>query len=247
MNCRGRHIACQVRRPKRLPYNRISITPRYPPDPRSKSRSAHVGAGASINLDRFAFLDEERNIDFLSSLERGGLRDITCGIAAQAFRRFDNLQINRRREFNLNRLALRIKDLQGQIFHEVIFGIADQVFLQRDGVVRLWIDEVISVAILITKFELFSLDLDQLHLISRTKPDISAFAGVDVADNRLDKRAQISRRSMMHFEHNGCVAIVFYGHSPAKIVGCGHVWLVKSSKRGTRSLHAVGARATARR
>jgi hypothetical protein len=27
---------------------------------------------------------------------------------------------------------------------------------------------------------------------------------------------------MMNFEHNGGVAIVFYGHSSAKIVGCGH-------------------------
>ena len=27
---------------------------------------------------------------------------------------------------------------------------------------------------------------------------------------------------MMHFEHNGGVAIVFYRHSPAEIVSCGH-------------------------
>src|SRR5262249_17772028 len=55
------------------------------------SRPAHVGAGASIDLNRFAFLDEERNVDLLSSLERGRLGDIARSIAAQAFRRFDNL------------------------------------------------------------------------------------------------------------------------------------------------------------
>jgi hypothetical protein len=27
---------------------------------------------------------------------------------------------------------------------------------------------------------------------------------------------------MMDFEHNGGVAVVFYGHSSAKIVSCGH-------------------------
>jgi hypothetical protein len=27
---------------------------------------------------------------------------------------------------------------------------------------------------------------------------------------------------MMDFEHNGGVAIVFYRHSPAEIVSCGH-------------------------
>ena len=51
-----------------------------------ESRAPHVGAGASIDLDRFAFLDEERNVDFLSSFERGGLGDIARSIAAQTFR-----------------------------------------------------------------------------------------------------------------------------------------------------------------
>ena len=81
---------------------------------------------------------------------------------------------------------------------------------------------MIPVAILVTEFELFSLDLDQLHLVGRAKANIGALASIDVADNRLDEGAQISGRAMMDFEHNGGVAIVFYGHPPAKIVGCGH-------------------------
>jgi hypothetical protein len=81
---------------------------------------------------------------------------------------------------------------------------------------------MIAVAIFITKLELLSLDLDEFHLVRRTKPDISAFAGVDVANDRLDERAQISRRAMMYFEHNGRVAIVFNSHSSAKIVSGSH-------------------------
>ena len=67
-----------------------------------------------------------------------------------------------------------------------------------------------------------TLDLDQLHLVGGTEPDIGAFPSVDVANDRLDERAQIARRPMMHFEHNGRVAIVFDGHSSAKIVGGRH-------------------------
>jgi hypothetical protein len=37
----------------------------------------------------------------------------------------------------------------------------------------------------------------------------------------------------MDFEHNGGVAIVFYGHSFAKIVGCGHgTFKLFNRKRG---------------
>ena len=48
---------------------------------------------------------------------------------------------------------------------------------------------MISIAIFITELELFSLDLDELHLVGRSKADISAFAGVDVADDRLHECA----------------------------------------------------------
>ena len=81
---------------------------------------------------------------------------------------------------------------------------------------------MVSVAVLVTEFKLFSLDLHQLHLVSRTKANIGAFAGVDVTNDGLDECTQISGCAMMDFEHNSGVAIVFYGHSSAKIVGCGH-------------------------
>ena len=81
---------------------------------------------------------------------------------------------------------------------------------------------MIPVAVLVTELELFSLDLDQVDLVSRAEPNISAFAGVDVANNRLDEGAQISRRAMVHLEYNGSVAVVFDRHSSAKIIGCRH-------------------------
>ena len=82
---------------------------------------------------------------------------------------------------------------------------------------------MIAVAILVTELELFSLDIDQLDFVGGTKADVGAFAGVDVADDRLDEGAQIPRRAMMHFKNNGGVAIVFDGHSFAEIVRCRHV------------------------
>src|SRR5205814_9974416 len=48
------------------------------------------------------------------------------------------------------------------------------------------------------------------------------FPSVDEADDSLHERAQISRRAMVHLQHNSSVAIVFDGHSSAKIVGGRH-------------------------
>ena len=79
-----------------------------------------------------------------------------------------------------------------------------------------------TVIVLVAELELLRDDIDQFHFVGRTEADIGAFAGVDVADDRLDERAQISRGAMMHFEDNGGVAIVFDCHSFAEIVCGGH-------------------------
>jgi len=49
-------------------------------------RAAHVRAGAGVDLDQFAFLDEKRHVDGLAGFELRRLGDITGGIAAQTFR-----------------------------------------------------------------------------------------------------------------------------------------------------------------
>ena len=126
---------------------------------------------------------------------------------------------------------MRVENLHREIFDKIIFGIADQILLQRDCVIRFRVHEMIAVVIFVAEFELFSLDIDQLHFVGRAKANISAFAGVDVADDGLHEGAQISGRAMMHLEHNGGVAVVRNRHSFAEIVGCGHGRDVNSSKR----------------
>ena len=81
---------------------------------------------------------------------------------------------------------------------------------------------MISVAIFVTELELFSLDLDQLHLVGRTEANICALAGIDVSDDRLDECAQIAWCAMVHFQYDGRIAVVFDRHSSAKIVGGTH-------------------------
>jgi len=61
------------------------------------SRSSHVRAGARVDLDRFAFLDEKRDVDGLAGLQLCRLGYVAGGIAAHALRRFDYFQTHRGR------------------------------------------------------------------------------------------------------------------------------------------------------
>ena len=83
---------------------------------------------------------------------------------------------------------------------------------------------MITVVVLVAEFQGGAVDIDKLDLVGGTETDIGAFAGIDVANDGLDKGAQISRGAMMHFQDNGSVAIVFNRHSFSEIVCRGHFW-----------------------
>jgi hypothetical protein len=71
-----RRFGCRARQPKRLAYNEQTLL---------RSRASHVSAGASVDLDGFAFLDEKRHVDGLASFELCRLGDITGSITAKTF------------------------------------------------------------------------------------------------------------------------------------------------------------------
>jgi hypothetical protein len=50
------------------------------------SRATHIGAGAGVDLDRFAFLDEKRHVNGLAGFELCRLGDVTGSVAANSFR-----------------------------------------------------------------------------------------------------------------------------------------------------------------
>jgi hypothetical protein len=81
---------------------------------------------------------------------------------------------------------------------------------------------MVSVVVLVTKFDLPPLDIDELNLVGRTETHVRAFASVDVPNDGLDERAQVSGRAVMHFKDDGGISIVFYRLSFAEIVRGSH-------------------------
>src|SRR2546430_15637636 len=56
---------------------------------RERLGAAHVGAGASVDLDGFTFFDEKWNVDRFAGLEFCRFGDVTGGISAEGFGWFD--------------------------------------------------------------------------------------------------------------------------------------------------------------
>src|SRR4051794_15035286 len=85
--------------------------------------------------------------------------------------------------------------------------------------------------VLVGELQGLTIDVDELDFIGRTKAHIRALAGVDVANDRLDKGAQVSRRAVLQLEHDRYVAVVPDCLSFSEIVRCCHGRRVVELKR----------------
>ena len=95
--------------------------------------------------------------------------------------------------------------------------------MQRHGFVGFRVHEMKPIVVPVAEFQGGAIDIDELHFVGGPKTHVCAFAGLDIPNDRLNERPQISRSAMMHFEHNGSVAIVFNRHSFSEIVCRGHL------------------------
>src|SRR5438477_11630531 len=93
--------------------------------------AAHVSAGAGVDLDRLAFFDEKRNVNRFAGLEFCRLGYVAGSVAPNSCGRLDDFQADRRRHFELDRLAIGVEDLNAEVFDEIIFRVADQIFMAR--------------------------------------------------------------------------------------------------------------------
>src|SRR5918996_5100577 len=76
-----------------------------PSEAATESCPAHIGAGAGVDPDRFAFFDEQRDVDCLSRLKECRLGHIAGSITAQSLWRFNYLETDRRRQLNFHWFA----------------------------------------------------------------------------------------------------------------------------------------------
>ena len=83
---------------------------------------------------------------------------------------------------------------------------------------------MVALVVVVAEFQRRAARLDHIHLLGRGKPDVGRLAGSDVADDALHERAEVPRRAVVHFEHDGWVPVVADRHSFSQIVCCCHKW-----------------------
>lgn len=186
------------------------------------SSAAHVSAVDRADLDQFAFLDEERDIDDLASFKGSGLLNIVCRVAADAFGGFDHLQDDGGRQFDLGGAAFNAEDFNLQIFDEILLGITNERLVECDCLISGGIHEMVALMVAVAEFKRLAVYIHDIHFFCGGEANIGRFTSSDVADDALNKRAKVSGRAVVDVENDGWVSVVADGHSFAEIIGGWH-------------------------
>src|ERR1039458_10193879 len=104
-----------------------------------------VFAGAGVNADAVAGIDEDGDGDFDTGFNLGLLGDVSGSVAANAGRGFEDFEVDGGWQFEFGDFAFDFGQGAAQILGEVVLGIADEFFVESYSFIGLRIQDRKSV------------------------------------------------------------------------------------------------------
>lgn len=111
-----------------------------------------VGVVFGFDVDAFADVDEEGDLDDESGFHGGGFVDVVCGVAFDAFGGFCDGHDHGRREVDRGQDGVGEEECVELAFDEVVFHGIDEVVVGDCVFVGLGIEEVVTAAVLVGVF-----------------------------------------------------------------------------------------------
>src|SRR5262245_27422718 len=179
-----------------------------------RGHAAEVLPAPSVHLHDVALVQEERHLDHRAGLERGGLRATGGGVAADAWIRLGDLELDEVGELNGDRAALDEEDLDLDVLLEEVTGLSHFVGGERDLIVCVEVHEV-EALVLVEVLHALLFEVDELDFFAGTKrvvddstePHVlelgphegAALAGLDVleVDDRVRRPVELNLEALL--------------------------------------------------
>ena len=98
--------------------------------------TAQILAGAGVDLDLVADVDEQGDFDFSASFQRGGLESVGGGVASQARLSLGHFQIHEVGYFHAEHVAFVAEQLAGGVLGDELEGFSQCVLVQGKDVYK---------------------------------------------------------------------------------------------------------------
>jgi len=118
----------------------------------------HILAGAGVDTDKVALVDEEGYADLCAGFDGSGLGCVGSGVACEAGIGLSNSELNKCGGLYAEYLSFVRKDLAGHIFLNELEGIAKLVLSYGNHLVGFGIHKVVKSVVVIGIFHILSLN-----------------------------------------------------------------------------------------
>src|SRR5919204_5805113 len=178
--------------------------------------------GPRIDLDLVSALDEQRNVDAQTRLDRRRLGGPGRRVALEPELRLGDRQHDRRGEVDADGRSLVFAQHRRHSVGEVAHGVAELIRVERDLVVRGGVHEVIVRAIPIEELHGAVVEPRALETISRLERALDNVALPHVAELHAHLRAAAPELDVLELDDLIQVAVELDGHAALDLTGADH-------------------------
>lgn len=182
-------------------------------------RAADVRTVSSANLEKVAFFHEEGDLHRDAGLESGGLGRVVGGVAFDALRRFGDSEFDVHRKVDRDRCAFEEEHFDFLAFLEVVLGVADEGFVEGDGLVGAEVHEMEACRVGVGELELLAVGLDDFHFVRGGETDGFLVAVVEGANGGGDEGIAFAGGAVLETEDDSAITFIF-NTLPFFEIGC---------------------------
>ena len=169
---------------------------------------SEVGAVLGADLDDIALFVEEGDLHRDTCFEDGGFGGIVGGIAFQTFRGVGDLQFDVVGEVDGDGVAFDEEDFDDLAFFDEVFGVADETFVDADGLVGIGVHEVVGAGLGVGELELLAVGIDNIDLFTGGEADGFGFSGFEGADGGGDEGIAFAGGAVLKSEDDSALSFI---------------------------------------
>mgnify|MGYP007014921397 CR=1 FL=1 len=199
--------------------NRIGRCVNAPP---KSLGAAEVLAGAGVDLDLLAGLDEEGNLDLCAGLEGCGLGRVGSGVACKAGVGVGDYEVNEEGRLDVEDLALVGIDGAGHILFDELEAVVKDGLVHRLELVGFGVHEVVKVAVVVAVFHGHTIDGSALELCGGVEGSFGDGAGDDVFHLGAHESRALAGLNMLELDDLHDLTVHLKGNAVSEIACCNH-------------------------
>src|SRR5690554_4703343 len=162
--------------------------------------AAEVVAGAGVDLDLGALVEEQRHLNLVAGLDGGVLGSTRRSVALQTGLSVGDLEDHGCRELDVERVTIVQRDGHVLVLEHEVGGVTDLNLAEGDLVVVARVHEHVAVAVLVQVLEVAAVDRLGLDLRARVERAVDGLSGADVLHLGADEGSALARLDVLELD-----------------------------------------------